>query len=452
MNQERREFQSEHLRLMQALLESIEKQCTMHQHLRGLKESLVSTAARLQVATRVAEEDGSSMAQLRQEAQQAKRRSLEAEKKAANAADLIMNLNNEILNLKKGLKEAGIESHRTESGNTANNGQPYSQDQADDEVDQMMSRFHLDEQDDGDDGMLSSRSRTSSRQQLRRQQSGPTLGGGGVPTSAPVVGSLFTAAEGVTFRPFAMNSNNWEQPSSSRSMPPIDHGFSPTSRRPTTTGSDTSYGQSPMSSSKPLNSPDGMLSPASNASRSPTNRPTSNTNSPFQQWKTDRFVWSPDHIIGSEYYDREAAEVAATLDELEVFKDGITRNTQSKQRQVKAKVFDTTTYAAAIAASTKKITRLPSVELAMANAAMSAGSGGGNPWQVAHSVAGLISPGSAGVGAGVGADGKALSKYHYDKAKFAVKEVGRGDIDKGDNALVTSKLFSKPTGRRGLAV
>ncbi len=151
-------------------------------------------------------------------------------------------------------------------------------------------------------------------------------------------------------------------------------------------------------------------------------------------------MWSPDHATGSEYYDQEAAEVAATLDELEVFKDGIARNTQSRQRQVKAKIFDTTTYAAAIAAATKKITRLPSVELAMANAAV-VSTGYGSSLQVAHSTT-LTSPG----------DGKAVSKYHYDKAKFAVKEVGRGDIDKGENALVTSRLFNKPKGHRGLAV
>lgn len=416
---------------MQALLESIEKQCTMHQQLRGLKESLVSTGARLQVATRVAEEDGSSMAQLRQEAQQAKRRSLEAEKKAANASDLIMNLNNEILNLKKGLREAGIEFHRTEStGSAINNALPYSQEQADDEVDRMMAGFRLNDVDDAEgDGMISSRPRTGSRRPSRQH-----------PGNTPVVANLFVATEGTTFKPFAMNSsNNYEQPSSSRSMPPIDHGFSP-SRRPTTTGSDGSYGQSPFSRS--YSSSDGVPVLLSPPSKSPSSRITNGLMSPFQQWKTDHLVWSPDHATGSEFYDQEAAEVAATLDEFEVFKDGIGRNTQSRQRQVKAKVFDTTTYAAAVAASTKKVTRLPSVELAMANAAAmtSTGVGGGNNMQVAHSAV------------ATSASGKTLSKYHYDKARFAVKEIGRGDIDKSENALVTSKLFAKSKGIQGLAL
>ena len=138
MNQEKREFQQEHLRLMQALLESIEKQCSMHQQLRGLKESLVSTAVRLHVSARVAEEDGSSMAQLRQEALQAKRRTLEAEKKANNASDLIMNLNNEMLNLKKALREAGIDSQRT---TTMGGKEGITQNDADNEVDDMMERY-----------------------------------------------------------------------------------------------------------------------------------------------------------------------------------------------------------------------------------------------------------------------------------------------------------------------
>ena len=44
----------------------------------------------------------------------------------------------------------------------------------------------------------------------------------------------------------------------------------------------------------------------------------------------------------------------------------MTRVTKSRAGQIKAKVFDTTAIAAGIAAATRKITRLPSVELAMA--------------------------------------------------------------------------------------
>ena len=88
---------------MQALLESVERQSALHQQLRGLKHTIVSTANRLHVATRISEEDGASMAQLRQEALHAEKHSMEAEKKASSAADIVQNLTNEIINLKKAL-------------------------------------------------------------------------------------------------------------------------------------------------------------------------------------------------------------------------------------------------------------------------------------------------------------------------------------------------------------
>lgn len=93
---------------MQALLESVERQSALHQQLRGLKHTIVSTANRLHVATRISEEDGASMAQLRQEALHAEKHSMEAEKKASSAADIVQNLTNEIINLKKALKDANI--------------------------------------------------------------------------------------------------------------------------------------------------------------------------------------------------------------------------------------------------------------------------------------------------------------------------------------------------------
>ena len=431
---ERREFQSEHLRLMQALLESIEKQCTLHQQLRGLKESLVSTAVRLHVATRVAEEDGSSMAQLRQEALQAKRRSLEAEKKANNASDLIMNLNNEILNLKKSLREAGIDTQRaTLIAETA----PLTQQDMDYEVDDMVARFQ--QHDLTDDAATDNYGATTLRPTFfdRSQTTPASAGIATAPSSSSRSGkdggiaihSMFAATEGgALIRPFSSNN----LPEQGGGMPPIDHGFSQ-AKRPTTAGGDAPR----VMFSRPTTSDGGYAG---------TSRPTSRGPTPFQQWKTDRLVWSPDTAAGSEFVDQEAADVVAQLDGLEMFRDGVSRTTRSRAGKVKAKVFDTTAIAAEIATATKKVTRLPSVELAMANAALAAAETSGGRQNFTQ---------TAALGATVqtarGPDGKPLSKYHYDRDRFASKQAGSGDIDKGENARVTSKLFTPAPSSRGLA-
>ena len=106
------QFQNEHSRLMGALLESIERQSLLHQQLRGFKEILINCGVKVMVSNRVAEEDGQSMALLRSLAQESKRRSLEDAKKTIAASDLVLNLNNEILNLKKLSAITGLRPRR----------------------------------------------------------------------------------------------------------------------------------------------------------------------------------------------------------------------------------------------------------------------------------------------------------------------------------------------------
>jgi hypothetical protein len=247
---------------------------------------------------------------------------------------------------------------------------------------------------------------------------------------------MFDSTEGGATRPFS--SNNVPEKQTGSTMPPIDHGFSPP-KRPTTAGGDAPR----VMFSRPTTS-DGFGGGGGGGYAAP--RPTSRGPTPFQQWKTDRLVWSPDTAAGSEYVDQEAADVVAQLDGLDVFHDGVTRTTRSRAGKVKAKVFDTTAIAAEIAAATKKVTRLPSVELAMATAALAAAEASGgqkNFTQTATLGAMIQTP--------VGPDGKPLSKYHYDKERFASKHAGSGDIDKGENARVTSKLFTPASNSRGLA-
>ena len=300
MNQEKREFQQEHLRLMQALLESIEKQCSMHQQLRGLKESLVSTAVRLHVSARVAEEDGSSMAQLRQEALQAKRRTLEAEKKANNASDLIMNLNNEMLNLKKALREAGIDSQRT---TTIGGKEGITQNDADNEVDDMMERFAHANDNYHDDGAAATTIRPMFLQLSGRGASNSN--NVTQPSSSSWQPQNMNAGQdnGVPRTNSTINNNNNNNNTEQRySIPFIDHfpaaaaggGFpSPTKLRP-----NTADGRQGGLSSSGSGGGFGM----SMGSRPSTSAGGATT--PFKQWKTDRLVWSPDTAAGSEYYDK----------------------------------------------------------------------------------------------------------------------------------------------------
>ena len=299
MNQEKREFQQEHLRLMQALLESIEKQCSMHQQLRGLKESLVSTAVRLHVSARVAEEDGSSMAQLRQEALQAKRRTIEAEKKANNASDLIMNLNNEMLNLKKALRDAGIDSLRPAA---IGGKEGVTQNDADNEVDDMMERFAHANDNYHDDGAAATTIRPMFLQLSGRGVSSNNMQVAQPPTSSSARQPQRHHSQDYGVQTTTNTNNNNNNNNEQRyNIPLIDHfppaggGFpSPTKLRPNT--ADGRQGLSSSGSGGGFN-------------MGSTSRPSTSAGgatTPFKQWKTDRLVWSPDTAAGSEYYDRGA--------------------------------------------------------------------------------------------------------------------------------------------------
>lgn len=99
-------FQTEHQRVMRALLDSMDKESDLHLQLRRLKESLVSVAFRLQVAIKTAQDDESLIATLRKEATEARMEAVLANKRAEAAAELISSLKIEISSLKRKLKES----------------------------------------------------------------------------------------------------------------------------------------------------------------------------------------------------------------------------------------------------------------------------------------------------------------------------------------------------------
>lgn len=86
---------------MNALLDSVERGRLLHQQLRGLKESLVTSALKVYLTNRITDEDGISMDSLREQAVQSKTRYLEAEKRAKAAAEIVHDLTVEVNILKK---------------------------------------------------------------------------------------------------------------------------------------------------------------------------------------------------------------------------------------------------------------------------------------------------------------------------------------------------------------
>jgi hypothetical protein len=73
----------------------------LNQQLRGLKESLVTSALKVYITNRITDEDGMSMDSLREQAVQSKARYLEAEKRSKAAAEIVDELTVEINILKK---------------------------------------------------------------------------------------------------------------------------------------------------------------------------------------------------------------------------------------------------------------------------------------------------------------------------------------------------------------
>ena len=125
---------------MHALLESRERESILHQQLRGLKESLVSSALRLHVTSRIIEEDGACIDGLKQEALEARTSSIEAEKRATMAIEIVNDLNIEINSLKKAFKDSNI-------GTGTGTGIFLPSEEnlpTDEEVDEMMARYPSD--------------------------------------------------------------------------------------------------------------------------------------------------------------------------------------------------------------------------------------------------------------------------------------------------------------------
>jgi hypothetical protein len=105
---------------MNALLDSVERGRVLHQLLRGLKESLVTSALKVYLLNRLTDEDGMSMESLREQAVQSKTRYLEAEKRAEAAAEIVRELTVEINILKMAVtvpNSGNIKALQTATGN-----------------------------------------------------------------------------------------------------------------------------------------------------------------------------------------------------------------------------------------------------------------------------------------------------------------------------------------------
>ncbi len=105
---------------MRALYESIERESELQRQLRRTKETLVSTALRLQVAIKVAQEDELTMSSLLAQAEAAKAKEIMATRKVEEAADTINSLSIEVNSLKRRLRAL-------ESEKNAGNGRSSSQ-------------------------------------------------------------------------------------------------------------------------------------------------------------------------------------------------------------------------------------------------------------------------------------------------------------------------------------
>lgn len=97
-------FQDEHQKIMRALHDSIERESNLNCQIRRMKESLVATALRLQIATKLSAEDESTISILRKEAAEAKKNELIAKNRSIEALELINSLKMEITSLKRKLK------------------------------------------------------------------------------------------------------------------------------------------------------------------------------------------------------------------------------------------------------------------------------------------------------------------------------------------------------------
>lgn len=394
------EFQNEHLRLMGALVESNERQSLLHKQVRGLKERLINCGLRVMVANRMAEEDGQTMVQLRDLAQESKRRSIDDEKKTHAASDLILNLNNEILNLKKLLRDGGFETKAPTFVSWKDG--VISKEEADDEVDAITRRYES-------------------------------------PDSIPALSIMyppFSDERVYQEGPATVDDPRFASYNQGVGIVSGLGGFT-TTRRPATAGNQRTYAGSFASASRT-----GATSAGSDTGKRVGTGTVPGTETPFITWKTDHLIWTPDGPGGSEFCDFQGLEQAARK-----------KRPSSGVPGTRAKVYDTTALRDTIASGSKKSTHLPSVQLAMERKALASVSSGANraqsQTQMQQHGSGYVTTTVPGA---VGSDAKPASKYDWDRSKFAVKEVGKGDIDRGINENVPSKLFAYTQTQRGLAL
>jgi hypothetical protein len=456
---------------MHALLESVERQGILHQQLRGLKHTLVSAATRVQVAARVAEEDGASMAQLRQEALQAKMNSMEAEKKAGCAADIIQDLNKEIINLKKALREANILPENEKSA------VPFSRTSRattdiifEEEVDELMRRYMPYGYEPGQESGMDEGGGEEAAEggEVRDFASLPITGIQGTtgefsPAPSPVgrsrrrPQSSYGDGDGVAFADEDKDPARTRLQSGGRggvgAGTGTETGFGVGRPKTAENGIDLDvlYSSTGLQFARPSTT-GGLMHPTAASRISQA--------TPFQKWKTEKLEWCPDNPLASEYCDVEAAEVAAQLESLDLF-SGLQRATRSRAGKIKLKVFDSDSALTAKAGAAVSFADDAGRGTRMTTRMMSSGGTGNRAVSAPAASQSHIHKKPAmtkaeeqdhflamsipkkpvkplkNVGVGVGP----VSAIRWSTGKTS-KEVGKGDMPVRVSPLITSKAFT----------
>lgn len=147
---QQRQFAEDHQRIMRALYDSVSKNNELHIQLRRMKEELVSTALRLQVATKIKQDDENTISSLRRIAEEARTDAIIANKQSHEANELIQSLKIEISSLKRKLKELTQLNSTHMIGNMTNGKEKYDavaefSVKADHEVDNLFNKMAISE-------------------------------------------------------------------------------------------------------------------------------------------------------------------------------------------------------------------------------------------------------------------------------------------------------------------
>ena len=148
---QQRQFAEDHQRIMRALYDSVSKNNELHIQLRRMKEELVSTALRLQVATKIKQDDENTISSLRRVAEEARTEAIIANKQSHEANELIQSLKIEISSLKRKLKElTQLNNNSIMTGNMINGKEKYDaiaefSVKADHEVDNLFNKLTISE-------------------------------------------------------------------------------------------------------------------------------------------------------------------------------------------------------------------------------------------------------------------------------------------------------------------